>query len=82
MSLDMILSNMLRLLIAWFTLLGWVLNNKVAAQSTTTSSAVPTHTVSVGIAGLQFSPTELTANASDVIGIPFAKEIIFILRIL
>lgn len=66
---------MLRLFIAWFALLALVLES-VAAQSTTSSSAVATHTVSVGAGGLEFTPKELSANISDVIGIhSFAKGI-------
>ncbi|KAB8302588.1 hypothetical protein EYC80_005966 [Monilinia laxa] len=57
---------MLRLLIAWFVLLVLVLN-RVAAQSTAFSSAIATHTVSVGAGGLEFTPKELSANVSDVI---------------
>ncbi|KAJ8070020.1 hypothetical protein OCU04_000422 [Sclerotinia nivalis] len=64
---------MLKLLIAWFALLVLV-RNKVAAQSTTTSGAVPTHIVSVGIEGLQFTPTELSANVSDVIEFRFYPQ--------
>ncbi|KAF7892970.1 uncharacterized protein EAF02_000508 [Botrytis sinoallii] len=64
---------MLRFLIAWFALL--VLGgDKVTAQSSTTSSAVPTHVVSVGIEGLQFTPTELSANVSDVIEFRFYPQ--------
>lgn len=58
---------MLKLLIAWFALLLLVLD-KVAALSTTTSSSVPTHTISVGAGGLEFTPKEFSANVSDVIG--------------
>ncbi|KAF7879121.1 hypothetical protein EAF04_000320 [Stromatinia cepivora] len=64
---------MLKLLIAWFALLV-LARNKVAAQSTTASSAVPTHVVSVGIEGLQFTPTELSANVSDVIEFRFYPQ--------
>ncbi|KAF7958826.1 hypothetical protein EAE96_002358 [Botrytis aclada] len=64
---------MLRSLMAWFALL--VLgSDKVMAQSSTTSSAVPTHVVSVGIEGLQFTPTELSANVSDVIEFRFYPQ--------
>lgn len=70
---------MLRFSIVWFALLvlGW---DKVTAQSSTTSSAVPTHVISVGIEGLQFTPSELSANVSDVIGMRFAK-VVFMLSL-
>ncbi|KAI9650294.1 hypothetical protein NHQ30_000307 [Ciborinia camelliae] len=58
---------MLKLLIVWFALLVLV-RDKVTGQSTTTSSAaMPTHTVSVGAEGLQFTPKELSADVGDVI---------------
>lgn len=65
---------MLRFLVAWFALLVMG-GDRVTAQSSTTSSAVPTHVVSVGIEGLQFTPTELSANVSDVIGMHFAEGV-------
>ncbi|KAG4031554.1 hypothetical protein MFRU_009g03170 [Monilinia fructicola] len=64
---------MLRLFIAWFALLALVLES-VAAQSTTSSSAVATHTVSVGAGGLEFTPKELSANISDVIEFRFYPQ--------
>ncbi|QSZ29714.1 hypothetical protein DSL72_004231 [Monilinia vaccinii-corymbosi] len=64
---------MLRLLIAWFALLVWVLD-RAAAQSTTTSSAVATHKVLVGARGLEFTPKELSANVSDVIEFRFYPQ--------
>ncbi|APA06724.1 predicted protein [Sclerotinia sclerotiorum 1980 UF-70] len=64
---------MLKLLIPCLALLV-LLRNKVEAHSTTTSSAVPTHIVSVGIEGLQFTPTELAANVSDVIEFRFYPQ--------
>ncbi|TVY93481.1 hypothetical protein LAWI1_G001297 [Lachnellula willkommii] len=36
--------------------------------STTSSSAVPTHTVSVGAAGFVFTPDTVIANVSDIVG--------------
>ncbi|TGO60481.1 hypothetical protein BOTNAR_0145g00060 [Botryotinia narcissicola] len=64
---------MLRFFIAWFALL--ILGgDKVTAQSSTTSRAEPTHVVSVGIEGLQFTPTELSANVSDVIEFRFYPQ--------
>ncbi|CCD45916.1 hypothetical protein BofuT4_P049340.1 [Botrytis cinerea T4] len=64
---------MLRFSNVWFALLvlGW---DKVTAQSSTTSSAVPTHVISVGIEGLQFTPSELSANVSDVIEFRFYPQ--------
>ncbi|TEY85154.1 hypothetical protein BOTCAL_0016g00050 [Botryotinia calthae] len=64
---------MLRFLIVWFALLvlGW---DKVMAHSSTTSSAVPTHVISVGIEGLQFTPPESSANVGDVIEFRFYPQ--------